>query len=85
MRFHYMPRQLLRRLLDLRCTVLDYELVKDAQGRRTIAFGRHAGLAGAIDLVLGYDYVRREPRSAGGDRPARGLRLPRGRFRGDPG
>ncbi|HMB70904.1 MAG TPA: hypothetical protein VKU85_16430, partial [bacterium] len=42
---------MLRRLLELECTLLDYELVTDDGGVRTIAFGRHAGLAGAIDTL----------------------------------
>jgi len=43
--------RMLRRILQLRCTLLDYELVTDDAGTRTIAFGRHAGLAGAIDTL----------------------------------
>ena len=46
---HNMP--MLRRLLELGGTLLDYELVVDERGLRTIAFGRHAGLAGAIDTL----------------------------------
>jgi alpha-aminoadipic semialdehyde synthase len=46
---HNMP--MLRRLLELGCTLLDYELVTNEHGGRTIAFGRHAGLAGAIDTL----------------------------------
>ena len=42
---------MLRRLLELECTLLDYELVTGDDGIRTIAFGRHAGLAGAIDTL----------------------------------
>ncbi|MBZ0268908.1 hypothetical protein K8I85_12180, partial [bacterium] len=42
---------MLRRLMDAGCTLLDYELVTDENGLRTIAFGRHAGLAGAIDTL----------------------------------
>jgi len=46
---HNMP--MLRRLLESGCTLLDYELVTDDAGVRTIAFGRFAGLAGAIDTL----------------------------------
>ena len=46
---HNMP--MLRRMLDLGCSLLDYELVTDDAGIRTIAFGRHAGLAGAVDTL----------------------------------
>ncbi len=42
---------MLRRLLELGCTLLDYERVVDADGRRLIFFGRHAGLAGMIDTL----------------------------------
>ena len=42
---------MLQRLLELGCTLLDYELVQDDSGVRTIAFGRYAGLAGAIDTL----------------------------------
>lgn len=42
---------MLRRILDLRCTLLDHELVTDDEGRRLVLFGRHAGLAGMIDSL----------------------------------
>ena len=42
---------MLKQLLELGCTLLDYELVEDEKGVRTIAFGRFAGLAGAIDTL----------------------------------
>ncbi|GJM44456.1 MAG: alanine dehydrogenase [Gemmatimonadota bacterium] len=42
---------MLRKLLDEGCTLMDYELVTDEDGVRTIAFGRFAGLAGAIDTL----------------------------------
>jgi alanine dehydrogenase len=40
---------MLRSLVDGRCTLLDYELVTDDKGRRLIFFGRYAGIAGMID------------------------------------
>jgi alpha-aminoadipic semialdehyde synthase len=46
---HNMP--MLRRMLEIGCTLLDYELVKDEDDVRTIAFGRYAGHAGAIDTL----------------------------------
>lgn len=46
---HNMP--MLRRLLELGCTLIDYEKVTDEQGRRLIFFGRYAGLAGAIETL----------------------------------
>lgn len=39
---------MLRRMLDLGCTLLDYELITDDQGRRLVFFGNFAGLAGMI-------------------------------------
>jgi alpha-aminoadipic semialdehyde synthase len=42
---------MLRRLLELGCTLIDYEKVLDDQGRRLIFFGRHAGLAGMIETL----------------------------------
>jgi alpha-aminoadipic semialdehyde synthase len=42
---------MLQRLLDLKCTLIDYEMVTDDQGRRLIFFGRFAGLAGMIDTL----------------------------------
>jgi len=40
---------MLRRLLELRCTLIDYETIVGADGQRLIFFGRHAGYAGMID------------------------------------
>lgn len=50
---HNMP--LLKRLMELGCTLIDYEKITDDSGRRLVFFGRHAGLAGMIDTfsVLG--------------------------------
>jgi len=39
---------LLRRLLELGCTLLDYEKIADDQAHRLVYFGRFAGLAGAV-------------------------------------
>ncbi len=46
---HNMP--MLRQLMTLGCTLIDYEKVADDDGRRLIFFGRHAGLAGAIETL----------------------------------
>ncbi|MGQ9490030.1 MAG: bifunctional lysine ketoglutarate reductase /saccharopine dehydrogenase family protein [Anaerolineae bacterium] len=46
---HNMP--MLRRMLELGCTLIDYEKVTDEHGRRLIFFGRHAGLAGTIETL----------------------------------
>ena len=42
---------LLNRLVELGCTLIDYEMVKDADGRRLIFFGHYAGRAGMIDTL----------------------------------
>lgn len=42
---------MLRRLLELKCSLLDYERIADDQGRRQVFFGYHAGLAGMIDTL----------------------------------
>jgi len=42
---------LLKRLLDLGCTLIDYEHIVDRYSRRLIFFGRHAGYAGMIDTL----------------------------------
>jgi alpha-aminoadipic semialdehyde synthase len=44
---HNMP--MLRRLIELGATLIDYENVVDDRGLRLIFFGRHAGYAGMID------------------------------------
>ena len=42
---------MLRRLMELECQLIDYERITDEQGRRLIFFSRFAGLAGAIDSL----------------------------------
>ncbi len=42
---------MLRKMLDLGCTLIDYEKVTDEKGRRLIFFGRHAGLAGMVESL----------------------------------
>jgi saccharopine dehydrogenase (NAD+, L-lysine-forming) len=42
---------MLRRLMELGCTLLDYELVTDSRERRLIYFGLHAGYVGMIDSL----------------------------------
>ncbi len=43
--------KMLASLIEKRNTLLDYETVIDSEGRRLIFFGRHAGLAGAVDTL----------------------------------
>ncbi|MDQ7778888.1 MAG: bifunctional lysine ketoglutarate reductase /saccharopine dehydrogenase family protein [Planctomycetota bacterium] len=42
---------MLRRLLELKCTLIDYEKIVDEKGRRVVLFGNFAGLAGMIDSL----------------------------------
>lgn len=42
---------MLRHLLESRSTLIDYELIKDARGRRLVFFGRFAGMAGMVDTL----------------------------------
>lgn len=42
---------MLRRLMELGCTLVDYETITRDDGRRLVFFGRHAGLAGMIDTL----------------------------------
>jgi saccharopine dehydrogenase (NAD+, L-lysine-forming) len=42
---------LLRRLMELKCQLIDYERIVDEKGRRLVFFGRFAGLAGMIDTL----------------------------------
>ncbi len=46
---------LLQKFIDQKGTLFDYEIITDDSGKRTIAFGRFAGIAGAADTfyVLG--------------------------------
>ena len=40
---------LLQRLIDQKCTLIDYEPIKDENDRRLVFFGRHAGYAGMVN------------------------------------
>ena len=42
---------MLRRILDVGATLLDYERVTDEQGRRAIFFGNYAGTAGMFETL----------------------------------
>ncbi len=42
---------MLKRLMELDCTLIDYEKVVDEMGKRLIFFGRYAGLAGMINSL----------------------------------
>ncbi|MFH1161296.1 MAG: bifunctional lysine ketoglutarate reductase /saccharopine dehydrogenase family protein, partial [bacterium] len=46
---HNMP--MLRRMMELKCNLIEYERVIDEQGKRLIFFGHYAGLAGMINTL----------------------------------
>lgn len=45
---------MLRRLMDMRCNLIDYERVVNEKNMRLIFFGRHAGLAGMIETFYAF-------------------------------
>jgi len=48
---HNMP--MLRRMMELGCSLIDYEKMTDEVGRRLVFFGRFAGIAGMVDTLAG--------------------------------
>jgi len=46
---HNMP--MLKKLMDLRCNLIDYERIVDEKGRRLIFFGKYAGYAGLMETL----------------------------------
>jgi alpha-aminoadipic semialdehyde synthase len=46
---HNMP--MLKKMMELKCTLIDYERIVDEKGRRLVFFGRYAGLAGMVDSL----------------------------------
>ncbi|MCL6465980.1 MAG: hypothetical protein K6T77_04390 [candidate division WOR-3 bacterium] len=45
--------KMLRRMMELGCSLLDYERIADEEGKRLVFFGRFAGIAGMIDTIAG--------------------------------
>ncbi len=43
---------MLARIMERGCTLLDYELIVDDSGRRTVFFGEHAGMAGMGETLV---------------------------------
>jgi len=48
---HNMP--MLKRMMELGCSLIDYEKITDDAGRRLVFFGRFAGIAGVVDMLSG--------------------------------
>jgi saccharopine dehydrogenase (NAD+, L-lysine-forming) len=44
---------MLRRMMQLGCSLIDYEKMTDDAGRRLVFFGRFAGIAGMVDTLAG--------------------------------
>ena len=47
-------RELLRRMIQMGINMVDYEVLKDKEGKRLIGFGRYAGIVGAYNGFLTY-------------------------------
>ncbi len=45
---------MLKKMIDLKCNLIDYEKIVDEQGKRLIFFGRYAGLAGMINTIWSF-------------------------------
>jgi len=41
-------------ILQKNIRLIDYEKITDEKGQRLIAFGKYAGIAGAIDFLKGF-------------------------------
>ena len=46
---HNMP--MLKKMMELGCTLIDYEKIADKNGKRLVFFGKFAGLAGMVDTL----------------------------------
>jgi len=66
---HNMP--MLRRLLELGCSLVDYERILDDRNRRLVFFGIHAGYAGMIETLW---CLSRRLRQTGRPDPLAGVR-----------
>jgi len=45
---------LLKKIMELNATLIDYEMITNDKGKRLVFFGKYAGLAGMIDALHGY-------------------------------
>lgn len=51
---------MLRRMMELKCNLIDYERIVDERNRRLIFFGRYAGLAGMIETFYAFGQKLRQ-------------------------
>ena len=49
---HNIP--MLKKMMELKCNLIDYEKITNENGRRLIFFGRYAGIAGMIDSLWAF-------------------------------
>ena len=45
---------MLKKMMELKCNLIEYEKIADERGRRLVFFGHHAGLAGMIDTLWAF-------------------------------
>ncbi len=45
---------MLKKMMQKKCTLIDYEKITDKKGRRLVFFGRFAGIAGMIDTLWAF-------------------------------
>jgi len=45
---------MLKKMMELKCTLIDYEKIADEKNRRLVFFGRYAGLAGMVDTLWAF-------------------------------
>lgn len=45
---------MIKKMMELNCTLIDYERIVDENNRRLIFFGRYAGIAGMVDTFWGF-------------------------------
>ena len=45
---------MLKKMMELKCNLIDYEKITDETGRRLVFFGRFAGLAGMVDTLWAF-------------------------------
>lgn len=43
--------EMLKKLLELKCTLIDYERITEKDGKRLIGFGYHAGISGMVETL----------------------------------
>lgn len=64
---------MLRKMMELRCHLIDYERIIDEKGRRLVLFGYHAGLSGMIETLRAVGLRLKED---GFDTPLAGIKQP---------